>query len=141
MARSSKSRSSKSRSSRTRSAPRPTTTPAAPPSTPRPSRRQRIAQQQRAERWRRQRKIGIAIAVPAAIIAVIISTVVNHQHQQQRLHAVLIAGGCHTDSRADPDGVGVHVADPVYQVNPPAGGPHIATPAPSGFYTTDNAPP
>ena len=77
----------------------------------------------------------------AAIIALIVSTIVNHRHQQQRLHAVLTAGGCRTDSRADPDGVGVHVADPVYQVNPPAGGPHIATPAPSGFYTTDDAPP
>ncbi|MEA2843233.1 MAG: hypothetical protein QOJ69_904, partial [Actinomycetota bacterium] len=50
--------------------------------------------------------------------------------------------GCSADSKFDPDnGPGQnHVADPVYKVNPPAGGNHLAQAARPGAYGVDYLP-
>lgn len=36
---------------------------------------------------------------------------------------------------------GDHIRTPTYEVDPPAGGPHLATPANPGFYTGEEVPP
>ena len=53
------------------------------------------------------------------------------------------AGSCTTDRRSDPDATSVelnHVPNPTYEVDPPAGGPHLSTAANPGFYTESNVP-
>lgn len=53
------------------------------------------------------------------------------------------AGSCTLDARFDGDASnqGDHVPRPTYAVLPPAGGPHLATPADPGFYDPGKAPP
>jgi hypothetical protein len=52
------------------------------------------------------------------------------------------AGSCTTDRDFDGDASnqGNHVAAPTYEVDPPAGGPHLATAANPGFYVESNVP-
>ena len=52
-------------------------------------------------------------------------------------------GSCLVDEEYDGDGSnqGDHVSRPTYEVDPPAGGPHLATPANPGFYRPGSAPP
>jgi len=53
------------------------------------------------------------------------------------------AGQCAYDTRSDGDrsNQGDHVPSPTYEVDPPAGGPHLATAAEPGFYQPGEAPP
>lgn len=52
-------------------------------------------------------------------------------------------GGCAYDTERDGTArnQGDHVAQPTYEVDPPAGGPHLARPADPGFYRKGEAPP
>jgi hypothetical protein len=52
-------------------------------------------------------------------------------------------GGCDYDTEFDGDASnqGDHVTNPTYDVDPPAGGPHLATAANPGFYRPGQAPP
>jgi hypothetical protein len=53
------------------------------------------------------------------------------------------AGSCRYDTKFDGTKAnqGQHVPKPTYEVDPPAGGPHLPTPAPPGFYTGADVPP
>ena len=53
------------------------------------------------------------------------------------------AGDCDYDTEFDGTArdQGDHVPNPTYEVDPPAGGPHLATPANPGFYRTGEVPP
>lgn len=53
------------------------------------------------------------------------------------------AGGCAYDTEFDGTArdQGDHVASPTYEVDPPAGGPHLAQAANPGFYRDGDAPP
>jgi hypothetical protein len=53
------------------------------------------------------------------------------------------AGSCTTDRNSDPDAKTAaenHVPNPTYEVDPPAGGPHLDRAANPGFYTESNLP-
>jgi hypothetical protein len=51
-------------------------------------------------------------------------------------------GSCRYDTEFDGDAAnqGDHVANPKYEVDPPAGGPHLVRPAPPGFYVGGKVP-
>ena len=51
-------------------------------------------------------------------------------------------GSCRYDTEFDGTKAnqGDHVPNPTYEVDPPAGGPHLASPANPGFYTGDDVP-
>ena len=52
-------------------------------------------------------------------------------------------GACRYDTEFDGDKAnqGDHISNPTYEVDPPAGGPHLAAPANPGFYTGEEVPP
>ena len=52
-------------------------------------------------------------------------------------------GSCRYDTEFDGDASnqGDHVKAPTYEVDPPAGGPHLASPANPGFYAGERTPP
>lgn len=108
-----------------------------------PTRAQRIAALQEAQRRRaRNRKLLVAGGI-ALTVLVIVGVVVNNQRETSRRIERLEAGGCMYDNRADSDdGQGRnHVASVTYEVDPPAGGNHFASPASPGIYSAANLPP
>jgi hypothetical protein len=83
-------------------------------------------------------------AALVVVVGVIVALVVADRRAQARRVAQLEAGGCRYDQRADSDaGPGRnHVTGwPTYQVDPPAGGNHLATAAPAGVYAAERVPP
>jgi len=105
---------------------------------PRPTKSERIAAQRRAQQVRRWRNTLVAVVIVAGLVGAITFAVVSGARRRARLHAALTAHSCRADSMADPGEN--HVAGVTYRVIPPAGGDHDPSPAPSGFYTTDNDP-
>lgn len=84
--------------------------------------------------------IAGAVALAVAVVAFVF---ISDRRAKSRLVARLESGGCEFDNRADPDAGPPrnHVAAPRYEVDPPAGGDHLAQAAPAGRYTMADAPP
>lgn len=106
----------------------------------RPAKRQ--ARQQHQEPARRRRALRRRVTI-AAIVAALLAAGGGWFYQSQQaaaeLQAVLTAGSGSYDQESDPGRQ--HVANPSYEVNPPAGGPHLPAPAPPGIYTGSQVPP
>lgn len=102
-----------------------------------PTRAQRMEALADARRRRsRNRKLLVAGAL-VLTLGVTTAVVVADRRAESQLIDRLEAGGCSYDTRSDGDaGQGRnHVASPVYEVEPPAGGDHLASAAPAGIYT------
>lgn len=102
----------------------------------------RLRREEKARRARRRRQLRRTAAI-ATVVAAALATAGWLVYQDFRadaeLEAALTAGSYIYDEEAD-DGRD-HVSDPHYQVNPPAGGAHLANPSPAGTYTGESVPP
>jgi hypothetical protein len=102
--------------------------------------RQRRQEAARRARRRRQLRRG---AVIATLVTAALGTIGWFIYQDFRadaeLKAELTAGSYAYDENSD-DGRD-HVRNPSYAVNPPAGGAHLASPAPVGIYEGPSVPP
>jgi hypothetical protein len=108
-----------------------------------PTRQERIEAAQRERRRRRLVRRGIWVAAAVVLAGVITSVVVLNRQASERTIRRLEAGACTFDRRSDEDaGQGRnHVqGTPAYEVEPPSGGNHLATPASPAIYT-DRVPP
>lgn len=108
-----------------------------------PTRQERLQAVQRQRRRQRLFRRGLAVGALLVVLGVIATVIVANRRASERTISRLEAGSCQFDRRTDPDqGQGRnHVTgSPVYQVNPPAGGNHLATAASPGVYT-DTVPP
>lgn len=95
-------------------------------------------------RRRRARTRRLLLGAAAGLVVVVIAgLVVADRRAESRRIAQVEAGGCQYDTRSDRDaGRGNnHLADPVYSVDPPAGGDHLASPARPGKYLLTALPP
>ena len=127
---------------------RPTAAAPAPAKAPRersgPTKAERLAAAEAARRRRRLRNRALMAAALAAVIVAVTLVVVNNRREEAELARQLESGGCQLDGASDSDAGGAqgrnHVASPAYEVNPPAGGNHLAQVAPAGRYTATNAP-
>jgi hypothetical protein len=103
------------------------------------------AQPSRADKERRAIRnrliFGAILLVVAGIVVFAAARPGNQGDVEGQLRSG--AGSCTTDGKFDGDAAnqGDHVANPTYEVDPPAGGPHLATPANPGFYEPGKAPP
>lgn len=107
------------------------------------TRAERIEAAQRARRRKSLlTRIGVAVVV-VGVVGAIVSLVVSDRRSDQLVIDKLEAGTCRYDTRSDGDaGTGRnHVTDPVFEVNPPSGGDHLANPAGPGIYTAETTPP
>lgn len=108
-----------------------------------PTRREqtRAAQRVQDRRDRLRRRLSTAALVTVVLAAVSLYLVVDRRAEAD-LRAFLTAGGCTVDTDSDPTaGPGAnHVPNPTFQVNPPAGGNHLASAARAGVFTAASAP-
>jgi hypothetical protein len=123
--------------------------PARPPTRPpRPTGRSRgpatraqavaAAQARRRQARRRRLLTGALVLLAAAAVA---AYVVLAQRTDDELERVLTGGSCEVDTRSDTiSGGDGHVASPVYEVDPPAGGDHLASVARAGVYEGEAVP-
>lgn len=90
------------------------------------------------------RRVLVGGLLGAVVLCAVAAYVVLHARagraDAQRLQRALTAGSCTTDRRADPLRGG-HVADPVFRVDPPAGGTHTPEVAKAGVYAGARVPP
>ena len=108
-----------------------------------PSRREvQLAADQKAHRRASLRRAGAVAAVVLVAVGVVGTFVVLDRRSDARLRTELTAGSCEVDTQADPTGPAGrnHVPSPSYQVNPPAGGDHLAAAARAGVYTGGSLP-
>jgi hypothetical protein len=138
---------SKGRAKKRRPAPRPAAggkaAPAAPARAPKAAsgggRAPRQPNRRAAEARRRQvRNRALGIGAVAVAIALVGFAVVSARQRHDRVVRKLTAGGCRVDSASDPGAE--HVSSPTYRVNPPAGGDHLPSAAPAGFYEPGQQP-
>jgi len=112
----------------------------APVARPRPA-----AQRTRQEKEKRAlRNRLIAGAVLLVVIGVVVFSAVSSGDDSSSAVGPLDegAGDCTLDSKADDIGPnGVHISNPTYKVEPPAGGSHLSSAANPGFYRESNVPP
>ena len=108
-----------------------------------PTKAERLAAAERARRRKALRTRVVVGGVVLLLIGAVAAVVINNRRSSSETVSRLEAGSCQFDRSADPDaGAGRnHVASPTYEVNPPAGGNHLPTPAPAGTYTPQNTPP
>ena len=108
-----------------------------------PTRRQLERESQRKqERREALRRKLVAAGLAVAAVAAVAAYVVMDRRQDAELREELTSGSCEVDTEADEiSGGDGHVASPRYTVDPPAGGDHLAAPAPSGVYEGDAVPP
>lgn len=108
-----------------------------------PTKAERLAAAERARRRKALRTRVVVGGVVLLLIGAVAAVVINNRRSSSETVSRLEAGSCQFDRSADPDaGAGRnHVASPTYEVNPPAGGDHLPTPAPAGTYTPQNTPP
>lgn len=96
------------------------------------------AQDERRRRDRRRRFLLLGVVV--AVVAVAVTWNVLGRRSTDARIAAMETGSCLHDSRADSLNRD-HVGDPAYDVDPPAGGPHLDTAAAPGVYRLDAIPP
>lgn len=102
------------------------------------SRQRRKEVAQRARRRRTLRR-AVIIAAVAAALAGLGWPIYQSLRADADLTAALTAGSYTYDQNNEPGRD--HVADPSYEVNPPAGGAHLAAPASPGDYSGESVPP
>ena len=75
-------------------------------------------------------------------VAAVAGYVVIDRRNSAELREALTAGSCEVDTRTDPTsgGAGSHVASPIFAVNPPAGGNHLASAARGGVFEGTGVP-
>ena len=108
-----------------------------------PSRREvQLAAERKARRRASLRRAGATSAVVLVALGVVATVVVLNRRSDAQLRTDLTADSCEVDTRADPTGPAGrnHVPSPSYQVNPPAGGDHLAAAARAGVYTGNSVP-
>lgn len=104
-------------------------------------------QLQRAERDKQARREDlrrtlVAVGLVVAAIAAVAAYVVVDRRQDAELREALTSGTCEVDTESDEiSGGDGHVTSPSYSVNPPAGGDHLVSAAPSGVYAGSAVPP
>jgi hypothetical protein len=100
------------------------------------------AAQQKAQRQATLRRAGATAAVVLLGAAIAGTVVTLDRRSDAQLRDELTAGSCEVDTRTDPTGPAGrnHVPSPTYQVNPPAGGDHLAAAARAGLYTGSSVP-
>ena len=86
------------------------------------------------------KKVLVGGLVGALLLAGIASFVAARSRSERTLARALVAGSCTTDERTDPTAGDGHVTDPVFRVDPPAGGDHLEQVAKAGVYTGDAVP-
>ena len=119
--------------------------PAATPPRPRggPTRAERLAAAEK-ERHRRALQTRAAVAGGVAVVLFVVGfLVVSNNRDRAKEAAGFESGSCQFDRKSDGDaGLGQnHVANPTYNVDPPAGGDHLSTPPAAGVYTAETTPP
>ena len=108
-----------------------------------PSQREKqLAAQRRARRQATLRRAGVTGAFVLVGLAIIGGVVALDRREDAQLRAALTAGSCDVDTRTDQTGPAGqnHVPSPSYQVNPPAGGDHLASAARAGSYSDGSVP-
>lgn len=108
-----------------------------------PTRREQAKEAQRVQDQRdgRRRRLATAALVTAVLAAVSLYIFLDRRESAE-LRAFLTAGSCTVDTKGDPTaGPGAnHVTNPSFQVNPPAGGNHLASAARGGVFAAAAAP-
>lgn len=119
------------------------TRPQAAPTQTGPTRRDqaRLAEQKQDRRDALRRRLG-AVGLVAVVLAVVSLVVFLDRRGDAQLRSALTAGSCSVDDKSDPTaGPGAnHVASPTFQVNPPAGGNHLASVARGGVFAGPSVP-
>jgi hypothetical protein len=105
----------------------------------RKARQQRQEAARRARRRQRLRRYALIAVIVTAAAALGGGLFYQNRRDAAQLEAALTVGSYVYDQESD-DGRD-HVANPSYEVNPPAGGPHLAAPARPGIYTGPSVPP
>lgn len=108
-----------------------------------PTRIERLAAAERARRRKAVRTRALIGGVVLVVVGALVAVVISNRRSASKTVSRLEAGSCEFDRRTDSDaGAGRnHVANPTYEVDPPAGGNHLVNPAPAGTYTAQDAPP
>ncbi len=97
------------------------------------------AAQARARDARRRRLVLVALVLAA--VAAVGGYFWNAQRADAELRRALTSGTCEVDTDSDSiSGGDGHVTNPVYEVDPPAGGDHLASVARGGVYEGDAVP-
>jgi hypothetical protein len=108
-----------------------------------PTRREeaRRAQRAQARRDALRRRLG-TLGLVAVVLAVVSLIVFLDRRGDTQLRAALTGGSCSVDDESDPTaGPGAnHVSSPTFQVNPPAGGNHLASVARGGVFAGPSVP-
>lgn len=101
---------------------------------------QRARQQQEARALKRRLIVSGVLVVVAGIVVFFAARPESGPSVQDQLEAG--AGSCAYDTEFDGTKAnqGDHVPNPTYEVDPPAGGPHLASPANPGFHIGDDVP-
>ena len=102
---------------------------------------QRSRQEKEAAALKRRLIVSAVLVVLAGVVVFLAARPESGPSVPDQLEAGL--GSCRYDTEFDGNKAnqGDHVANPTYEVDPPAGGPHLAAPANPGFYTGDDVPP
>jgi hypothetical protein len=90
-----------------------------------------------------QRNVRLGAVVLVVLVGIVGVSLLRHKSSSApplsaALRASLEQDGCTVDDRTDPGRN--HVPQPVYTVDPPAGGDHDPVPAPAGFYDANDVP-
>ena len=105
-----------------------------------PTQAERWEAERRARRRRALRTRVAVIVVGIALVGGVVAWQVTNRRNASRTIATLTAGSCRYDTRSDRGRVNEHGANPTFTVNPPSGGVHSASVAPSGTFSAENAP-
>ena len=102
---------------------------------------QRAREQAEARALKRRLLVSAVLVVVAGVVVFFAARPESGPSVKDQLEAG--AGSCRYDTEFDGTKAnqGDHVPNPTYEVDPPAGGPHLASPAPPGFYRGDRVPP
>lgn len=109
-----------------------------------PPQSERLAAARAARKRKETRTRAIVVLVVVLILGVIVTAVVRDRSNKSAVEATLEAGtGCAVDSKSDPTSAAGanHVAKPVYRIDPPAGGNHLASASPPGTFSGASVPP
>lgn len=114
---------------------------AAAPEGPTKRERERTARQAAERREDLRRKL-VTAGLVALVVALVAGYLVYDRRQDAQLREALTSGSCEVDQDTDPTAAQGqnHVPNPVFQVNPPAGGNHLAGAARGGVYRGTSVP-
>ena len=101
---------------------------------------QRARQAQEARALKRRLLVSGVLVVLAGVVVFFAARPESGPSVPDQLEAGL--GSCRYDTEFDGTKAnqGDHIRNPTYEVDPPAGGPHLASPANPGFYTGEDVP-